>query len=92
MIRSLLNKRREEFQQEGGFSETLSTEQIAARQGQLEAEGVPTCPQCGARMVVKKRGRGEGHGQPFWGCPQFPACRGTRPYDFRGNSTKGPEG
>lgn len=35
-----------------------------------------TCPTCQANMVLRKnRHTGEG----FWGCPNFPRCKGTRP-------------
>ncbi|THB66758.1 MAG: hypothetical protein D6E12_09875 [Desulfovibrio sp.] len=35
--------------------------------------GIPNCPQCGASM----RRRSGRYGQ-FWGCSNFPRCRGTR--------------
>jgi restriction system protein len=37
---------------------------------------IPACPQCGAEMTRRHNRK---TGQPFWGCPKFPACRGTRP-------------
>lgn len=43
----------------------------------LATEGdwtVPTCPDCGARMVARDSKRGA-----FWGCPTYPRCRGTLP-------------
>lgn len=33
----------------------------------------PTCPDCGARMTARK---GKDKGKPFWGCREFPKCRG----------------
>lgn len=33
-----------------------------------------TCPQCGSLMVQRRGRRGA-----FWGCRQYPRCRGTRP-------------
>ena len=35
-----------------------------------------TCDRCGWTMVVR---RNSSTGEPFLGCSQFPACRGTRP-------------
>ncbi|MFQ2370018.1 NERD domain-containing protein [Aeromonas caviae] len=32
----------------------------------------PICPRCGSTMVLRTAG------QPFWGCHEFPTCRGTR--------------
>lgn len=40
---------------------------------------VPACPQCGTGMVLRAARKGGNAGSSFWGCPQFPKCRGTRP-------------
>ncbi len=40
---------------------------------------VPVCPQCGAAMVLRTARKGTNAGSSFWGCPQYPKCRGTRP-------------
>lgn len=37
------------------------------------------CPQCGSRMVRRTAKQGKNQGQTFWGCSQYPACRGIRP-------------
>ena len=34
----------------------------------------PACPQCGRPMVR----RTAGDGRPFWGCPAYPQCKGSR--------------
>ena len=39
------------------------------------AAEVPSCPKCGTGMVRRSNRRDGSH---FWGCRQFPACRGTR--------------
>lgn len=36
----------------------------------------PNCPKCGAIMVKRTNRR---NGNAFWGCTQFPSCRGTKP-------------
>ena len=36
-------------------------------------EGAPLCPKCGKPMVRRKSAKGE-----FWGCQDYPSCRGTR--------------
>ncbi len=33
------------------------------------------CPDCGAPMAQRENKQTKGH---FWGCTQYPACRGTR--------------
>ena len=35
----------------------------------------PACPKCGAPMVLRTR---KSDGDHFWGCPNFPSCRGIR--------------
>jgi restriction system protein len=37
-----------------------------------------TCPVCGAPMVVRTAKRSQNAGIEFWGCSNYPACRGTR--------------
>jgi hypothetical protein len=36
----------------------------------------PECPKCGGLMVQRMGPRG-----PFWGCPNYPECRGSRNID-----------
>ena len=47
---------------------------------------MPTCPKCNSDMVLRTARKGPNAGSQFWGCPRFPACRGTRqhfsPADF----------
>lgn len=40
------------------------------------ASPTPPCPACGSDMVQRRNRR---NGEPFWGCPGYPRCRGTRP-------------
>ena len=39
----------------------------------------PDCPRCGSMMVLREAKRGARAGEEFWGCTNFPKCRGTRP-------------
>jgi len=38
----------------------------------------PDCPSCGSPMVQRVARQGARAGRSFWGCPKYPACRGTR--------------
>lgn len=38
----------------------------------------PSCPKCGSSMVRRKAKQGSNVGNSFWGCSQYPACRGIR--------------
>ena len=46
-----------------------------AKPGQSEA---PHCPICNATMVKRTAKRGGRAGSSFWGCLNYPQCRGTR--------------
>jgi len=39
---------------------------------------VPACPKCGGEMVQRLAKRGANAGKTFWGCRQYPECRGAR--------------
>lgn len=41
--------------------------------------GVPHCPVCESPMMKRTAKRGANVGNEFWGCSQYPACKGTRP-------------
>ena len=41
-------------------------------------ETVPHCPVCNALMVKRLARRGVSAGSSFWGCSNYPKCRGTR--------------
>lgn len=43
-----------------------------------ESETAPHCPVCNALMVKRVARRGSGAGSTFWGCGNYPSCRGTR--------------
>lgn len=38
------------------------------------------CPKCGSTMALRVAKKGPQPGSEFWGCTQYPACRGTRPH------------
>lgn len=40
--------------------------------------GIPVCPSCGASMVRRTAKRGANAGGQFWGCSNYPDCRGIR--------------
>jgi len=41
----------------------------------------PDCPECGETMERKDARYGEHAGEEFWGCSDFPDCRGLIPID-----------
>jgi hypothetical protein len=52
----------------------------SGRRSQTAATGseTPHCPICNATMVPRTAKRGNRAGSSFWGCPNFPECRGIR--------------
>lgn len=38
----------------------------------------PACPKCGKSMVLRRAKQGANAGNEFWGCSDFPSCRGIR--------------
>jgi hypothetical protein len=42
------------------------------------SETAPHCPVCNALMVRRLARRGAVAGSTFWGCSNYPKCRGTR--------------
>jgi len=40
------------------------------------ADVAPSCPKCGATMVLRTARKGANAGHSFWGCSRYPACKG----------------
>lgn len=40
------------------------------------ANSAPTCPKCGSPMVIRTSSNGQYAGQQFYGCSNYPQCRG----------------
>ena len=54
-------------------------EQGPAQAPHTPSSTAPACPTCGAPMVERRARKGPSAGQSFWGCSDYPRCRGTRP-------------
>jgi restriction system protein len=59
------------------LQKTRSAMQKPSSQSASAAISLPSCPQCGASMVKRQAKRGTNVGGAFWGCSEFPRCRGT---------------
>ena len=42
---------------------------------------VPSCPKCGARMVIRVARQGQHRGQRFYACPNYPQCKTALPIE-----------
>jgi predicted RNA-binding Zn-ribbon protein involved in translation (DUF1610 family) len=43
-----------------------------------DKEAKHPCPKCGSEMILRETKRGENTGKQFWGCSNFPKCRGIK--------------
>jgi predicted RNA-binding Zn-ribbon protein involved in translation (DUF1610 family) len=43
----------------------------------------PACPKCGSEMVLRTAKSGTNAGEQFWGCPDYPKCRGVLKFEKR---------
>ncbi len=68
----------EAFRREGGFTEALTTERLAAKTQKSIGEGAPKCPRCGKPMLKRVAKKGINSGKEFWSCSGYPDCNGTR--------------
>jgi restriction system protein len=71
-LASMVSAIQEERQIEGRLAKALAPSQNTTQAAQ-------TCPVCGNGMVRRVAKKGRNAGQPFWGCSQYPPCKGTRP-------------
>ncbi len=52
--------------------------EAAGRQAAAAPSATPSCPTCAKPMTKRVAKRGAKSGQAFWGCTEYPSCRGTR--------------
>lgn len=79
MLQSQLSNLLETFRLVGGFTENMTEERLKAREAVAAQSGAPSCPLCGKPMLKRMQKKGQGHGREFWGCSDYPNCRGLLP-------------
>lgn len=76
------------FIEDGGYSEQLATARLAERNRMRNKKNdqsdrteptdqIPACPQCGKATVLRAAKSGKNAGQQFWGCSDYPHCKGV---------------
>ncbi len=65
-------------QQEAGSVMPMTAAPVSEAQTVIDG-GEPLCPKCGNAMKQKTARQGPNTGNKFWGCSQYPRCRGIRP-------------
>lgn len=58
----------------------MSTPLSSKNETKTGASSVPSCPVCNGTMVLRTARKGKNIGRQFWGCQQFPKCKGTREF------------
>jgi len=72
-----------QFMTEGGYSEQLAAARLAQRSRNKKedptdpTDQIPDCPACGKVMVLRTAKKGTSAGQSFWGCSNYPDCKGV---------------
>lgn len=56
---------------------------MADMAGEEGSGETPLCPDCGGAMQLRTARRGRNAGGLFWGCADYPRCRGTADYEGR---------
>lgn len=79
-LRQLLQKARGGGAQPARQEPALATpaKPVASAPAQRDDGERPSCPVCGKRMVRRVAKRGASAGAAFWGCVDYPGCKGTR--------------
>lgn len=54
---------------------------VTIKETQGEYQAPKLCPKCGSEMVLRTVQNGSSKGKKFWGCTNFPKCRGILNYD-----------
>jgi four helix bundle suffix protein len=76
----------QQFVEGGGYSEQLAAARLEKRKkdrtDQADQPGrggdkAPTCPLCKGVMVLRTAKKGSNAGSQFWGCADYPQCKGT---------------
>lgn len=74
LLRRQIESQSKTFVEQGGFTERLYAARVQARA--VKNPETPSCPVCGKQMRQRTAGKGPHAGQPFWGCSDYPACKG----------------
>ena len=75
MLSGQVRRLGDDFQQEGGFRERMHKCRVEVREAQ---DAAPACPDCGQPMRLRTAHAGSHAGEEFWGCRDYPNCKGRR--------------
>ena len=64
---------------QSGIRSSMTLQEQRAYASALKESDYPACPLCAKRMVLRNNAK---TGDPFFGCSEFPRCRGTRDVQY----------
>jgi four helix bundle suffix protein len=91
----------QQFVEGGGYSEQLAAARIEKRKADrtdktdrsdLTEKEKPICPLCKGLMVLRTAKKGSNAGAQFWGCADYPECKGTLKFDGSVRSDRSDKG
>ncbi len=85
LLDRLITRLEQDIIKHGGHREQLTAARIAERDRQsgrpvVPKEETPSCPKCNKPMRLRTAKQGSNAGSQFWGCSDYPNCKGTRKY------------
>jgi len=66
------------FKAKKGTSNSKTPVHVGAQAKSSGVQNAPECPVCASEMVLRSAKRGSNAGKSFWGCSNYPSCKGTR--------------
>jgi restriction system protein len=54
---------------------------LGLKSNPVSSQQAPNCPVCSSSMKLREAKRGANAGKSFWGCTDYPRCKGTRVAD-----------
>lgn len=58
-------------------AEAAAVRQVPQKFKRDPKDRIPSCPQCGRPMVLRTAKSGRNSGKQFWGCSDYPDCKGV---------------
>jgi restriction system protein len=90
LLRNQIRQLEQDFLAHGGIRERMTRARLEVREASSDQSDqsdmsdssdekiAPSCPQCGKPMRQRTARTGPHAGQPFWGCTDYPDCKGIR--------------
>jgi four helix bundle suffix protein len=82
LLKRQLESQGKTFLEKGGFTEKLyqtCKARLSDKSDTSEKSDSPPCPLFGKPVLRRTARQGPNTGQSFWGCSQYPDCKGVRP-------------